>query len=637
MSSYGTITDPLPTLPNYGTGDDMLEVQMSISTSPLSLTSVHANPNSPLSCVSTNCNTSGQHWSSQFDPTGLMMNFNTLTSTRDVPGCESSPLPATQQDVMGGSHLSNFGGARPPSVPGLMCDFDSLHSTPSPVDLPLAQPQAQRQPQIGKSGRNQGCQEQRIRRPMNAFMVWAKSERKRLADENPDLHNADLSKMLGKKWRGLTPQERRPYVEEAEKLRVQHMKEYPNYKYRPRRRKQNSKRGGRKGSSNSPVPPSPMMNTKYKMTSRPNGYTQPYQHLHGIGWSANQPGPSPLGNVEFCGVQTPDSSPNGSPCSETAPKMTNHLRPPDYCEVSTLPNVSVESIRSLPTPEMSPMEPETENLSLHRVKEEQNPCNPVGQLIAKFSDSSNFLKGVRPPFRHRMNMNGAHNLNMLDPNFRALGLFMDHGDPSFFNLDTHESLNQNHIPYSAPGEPSLPMKSPYETQRLHCALENNTDIFSMYRPRTISFQNSPEHSLPTNVPTSLDSRTHYQQFPGSDPNCYSQHYMDFMDMEQDLKEPFTLSAPANHPSSSYQAEMCSFDGSQGVSFQRACDEQTTPRFPYNQTDRFHCPTSSQLQAVVSSCPIYSGANVNSPMEQSGPPGESYGVIAALEETRQIFL
>ncbi|CAF0793087.1 unnamed protein product [Rotaria sp. Silwood1] len=107
-----------------------------------------------------------------------------------------------------------------------------------------------------------------VKRPMNAFMVFSQIERRKMVQLAPHLPNADISKCCGAKWKRMSLRERQPYMEESERLKHLHARQYPTYKYQPRKRcKTNSTTNVAShssstiASSSSSPPPSPSNRT----------------------------------------------------------------------------------------------------------------------------------------------------------------------------------------------------------------------------------------------------------------------------------------------------------------------------------------------------------------------------------------
>ncbi|OUC41648.1 HMG box, partial [Trichinella nativa] len=79
---------------------------------------------------------------------------------------------------------------------------------------------------------------EKIRRPLNSFMVW--SHHRRLKSQMQASQNhSQLSKVLGDAWNTLDPRKKECYKQIAFWLHVMHVWEFPDYKYCPQKKEKN--------------------------------------------------------------------------------------------------------------------------------------------------------------------------------------------------------------------------------------------------------------------------------------------------------------------------------------------------------------------------------------------------------------
>ncbi|KAI9681340.1 MAG: hypothetical protein M1817_002623 [Caeruleum heppii] len=76
----------------------------------------------------------------------------------------------------------------------------------------------------------------KIPRPRNAFMLYRQHHQATVVAQNPGLANPEISKIIGRQWKEETQDVKDSWDGLAQEEKTRHQRQYPNYKYQPRRK-----------------------------------------------------------------------------------------------------------------------------------------------------------------------------------------------------------------------------------------------------------------------------------------------------------------------------------------------------------------------------------------------------------------
>ncbi|PKY22848.1 HMG-box [Rhizophagus irregularis] len=73
--------------------------------------------------------------------------------------------------------------------------------------------------------------DRKLKRPMNAFLIFNKEMRPRVLETNPNMTVAEISKTIGENWRGMSEEQREVYLEKARNLKSEFHESNPDFVY----------------------------------------------------------------------------------------------------------------------------------------------------------------------------------------------------------------------------------------------------------------------------------------------------------------------------------------------------------------------------------------------------------------------